>query len=81
MSIFHKANESNQTAEKKDKKDMILSVNELRCPQNHPCPSVRVCPVGALSQNGYDAPIVDMEKCIKCGKCVRFCPMRALVLE
>lgn len=60
---------------------MTLMVNTNRCPQNHPCPSVRVCPVGALSQKGFDAPTVDMDKCIKCGKCVKFCPKRAIVLE
>ena len=61
--------------------DMKLYVKVSRCPQNHPCPSVKVCPVGALSQQGFKAPAVDMDKCIKCGKCVKFCPMRALVLE
>ena len=61
--------------------DMSLVVKTDRCPQNHPCPSVKVCPVGALSQHGFDAPEVDMNKCIKCGKCVKFCPMQALVLE
>ncbi|KNZ40809.1 4Fe-4S binding protein [Acetobacterium bakii] len=58
-----------------------LIVKTNRCPQNHPCPSVKVCPVGALSQKGFEAPTVDMDKCIKCGKCVTFCPMQALVLE
>ena len=62
-------------------KDMALIVKTKRCPQNHPCPSVRICPVGALLQHGFDAPVVDMEKCIKCGKCTKSCPMRALVLE
>ena len=61
--------------------DMKLTVNQSRCPQNHPCPSVKVCPVGALSQSGFAAPKADQEKCIRCGKCVRFCPMRALTLE
>jgi Fe-S-cluster-containing hydrogenase component 2 len=61
--------------------DKTLIVNKSRCPQNHPCPSVKVCPVGALSQKGFNAPIVDMSKCIQCGKCVKFCPMRALSLE
>ncbi len=64
-----------------DKSNQSLVVKKNRCPQNHPCPSVRVCPVGALKQKGFDAPTVDMGKCIKCGKCVKFCPMRALVLE
>jgi Fe-S-cluster-containing hydrogenase component 2 len=81
MSIFGRSKEERSAAEKKDKKDMALLVEQSRCPQNHPCPSVRVCPVGALSQKGYGAPAVDEDKCIKCGKCVRFCPMRALVLE
>jgi len=58
-----------------------LVVNKNRCPQNHPCPSVRVCPVGALSQVGYHAPTADQSKCIRCGKCVRACPMRALTLK
>lgn len=67
--------------ENKSMADMTLVVKVNRCPQNHTCPSVRVCPVDALTQKGYGAPVVDMNKCIKCGKCVRFCPMRALVLE
>lgn len=58
-----------------------LVVNQNRCPQNHPCPSVKVCPVGALSQSGFDAPVADQDKCIRCGKCVKFCPMKALTLE
>lgn len=58
-----------------------LVVKKARCPQNHPCPSVKVCPVGALSQKGFSAPDIDLNKCIKCGKCSTFCPMGALVLE
>ena len=57
-----------------------LRVDPHRCPQNHPCPSVKVCPVGALSQKGFSAPTVDGSVCVKCGKCVKFCPMRALKL-
>jgi ferredoxin len=64
-----------------DTSNMTLVVKKSRCPQNHACPSVRVCPVGALSQKGNAAPSVDMSKCIKCGKCVKYCPMRALALE
>lgn len=62
-------------------KNLNLIVKQSKCPQNHPCPSVKVCPVGALSQSGFDAPTVDMEKCIRCGKCMNFCPKKALVLE
>ena len=62
------------------KADAVIRVNRNRCPENHPCPSVRVCPVEALSQSGYRAPVADMDKCIKCGKCVRYCPMGAISL-
>lgn len=61
-------------------KNRTLIVKKNRCPQNHACPSIKVCPTGALSQKGYSAPEVDMNKCIECGKCVKFCPMRALSL-
>lgn len=60
---------------------MELKVIKSRCPQNHKCPALRVCPVNAISQEGYMAPAVDQESCIKCGKCSKFCPMGALVLE
>lgn len=58
-----------------------LVVKKSRCPQNHPCPSIRVCPVGALTQKGFSAPEADMDVCIRCGKCMYYCPMGALVLE
>lgn len=59
---------------------MAIIVVEQRCPQNHPCPSVKVCPVGALSQEGVAAPTVDAETCTDCGACVRSCPRGALQL-
>lgn len=58
-----------------------LKVIIEKCPQNHKCPAVKICPVNALSQKGFAAPIVDYDKCIKCGKCANFCPKKALVLE
>ena len=64
-----------------DKQNEPLVVKSARFPQNHPCPSVKFCPVGALLQQGFNSPSVDMDKCIKCGKCVNVCPMRALVLN
>lgn len=64
-------------------KEEIMSIAVVKnlCPQNHPCPSVRVCPVGALKQDGFGAPTVDEAKCTKCGKCTRFCPMGALTFK
>lgn len=58
-----------------------LNVIKEKCPQNHKCPSVKICPVNALIQEGFNAPTVDHDKCIKCGKCANFCPKKALVLE
>lgn len=58
-----------------------LKVIAARCPQSHPCPSIRVCSIGALKQEGYSAPAADNDACIKCGKCVNYCPMGALILE
>lgn len=60
---------------------MEISVQKNRCPQNHSCPSIRVCPVGALEQNGFDAPVVNEDKCIKCNKCVQYCPMGAILIK
>ena len=57
---------------------MAIVVDKNRCPQNHPCPSVRVCSFGALVQRGFDAPVVVTDKCISCKKCVRYCPMGAI---
>lgn len=62
---------------KMEKKLTIIIEN---CPQNHKCPAVKVCPVGALTQNEFEAPKIDHEKCIRCGKCSNFCPKKALVL-
>ena len=51
----------------------MIQVREEYCPQNHPCPVVRLCPFGAITQNGYSAPIIDHEKCTECGICTRSC--------
>ena len=59
----------------------LLILKKENCPQNHKCPAIKVCPVGALSQVGFNAPIIDYNKCTKCGKCSNFCPKKALILE
>lgn len=57
---------------------MKIIVNNAKCPQNHRCPSIAVCPVGAISQkDNFSLPIIDLEKCIVCGKCMKFCPKGA----
>lgn len=57
-----------------------LNIITENCPQNHKCPAVGICPVGALSQTGFSAPVIDYGKCVRCGKCSAFCPKKALVL-
>ncbi len=52
----------------------MVEVNASLCPQNHPCPTIRVCPTNAVSQHGFGAPTVDPELCIDCCKCVLSCP-------
>ena len=59
---------------------MAVTVNKNRCPQNHPCPSIHICPVNALTQQGFEAPSVDNSSCLDCGKCVYSCPMGAIQL-
>ena len=61
--------------------DRKLKIIINKCPQNHKCPAVKVCPVGALSQKDFEAPKIDYDKCIRCGKCSNFCPKKALILE
>ena len=56
---------------------MALTVDNLRCPQNHRCPLLTVCPVGAITQSGFGLPVIDPEKCIECGKCVGHCGKQA----
>jgi len=60
---------------------MTITVDKNKCPQNHPCPAIKVCPVGALSQEGNNAPEVDEEKCLDCGVCSNFCPKGALTIK
>ena len=55
----------------------MIKVSKDRCPQNHCCPSIRVCPVNAITQEGFGLPVVDNDKCIMCKKCMQFCPMGA----
>ena len=58
---------------------MKLKILANRCPQNHRCPSIAVCPTGAITQKSpFSLHVVDEEKCIVCGKCIRFCPMGAI---
>jgi len=52
----------------------MITVDERFCPKNHPCPTVRVCPVGAIVQDdSSSAPRIDRELCTDCGLCTHTC--------
>lgn len=57
---------------------MALTIDAARCPQNHRCPLLTVCPVQAITQQGHGLPVIDAQKCIECGKCMKFCGMGAI---
>ncbi|MEI7749440.1 MAG: 4Fe-4S binding protein [Candidatus Moraniibacteriota bacterium] len=58
-----------------------VKVDASRCPQDHACPLIRICPAGAIGQNGFSAPTIDHEKCLACGRCVISCPYKCLSFE
>ncbi len=54
------------------RRDIVVNANY--CPQNHLCPSMRTCPVGAITQNSpFEAPEINYDKCTGCGICTRSC--------
>ncbi len=52
----------------------MIKIIEKRCPKNHLCPIVKMCPKDAIRQEGYEAPTIDQSKCIKCNICIKNCP-------
>jgi len=55
---------------------MIIDKN--KCPQNHRCPAIKVCPTEAIKQKNHALPTIDADLCILCKKCVEYCPMEAI---
>ena len=52
----------------------MIAVDERYCPKNHACPTIRVCPTGAIIQSDiHSAPHVDRELCTECGLCAQSC--------
>lgn len=56
----------------------MIQVDKNICPHNHVCPLIKVCPVGAITQDSEGYPVIDYKLCIECGKCVRKCPKHAM---
>lgn len=61
----------------KSKDIPILFENEFECCGCTACKSI--CPVEAINmkedRKGFLYPIIDSEKCIKCKKCIKVCPI------
>jgi Fe-S-cluster-containing hydrogenase component 2 len=57
---------------------MAFTVNPLTCPQNHKCPIINICPIGAITQTGIGLPVIDETLCTECGKCAKYCPMKSV---
>lgn len=57
--------------------DNRISLNELDCVGCTGC--MNICPKVAISmqynQNGFKYPVIDEDKCVKCGICVKHCQM------
>lgn len=54
---------------------MKIDVQKDLCQMQEKCITVKVCPVGAIIQNGKNTvPSINHERCILCGKCVMYCP-------
>jgi ferredoxin len=60
---------------------MAITVNASRCPQNHRCPLLSVCPAEAITQERYGLPVIDKTKCAECGICTTGCPMGAVKMN
>ncbi|WP_372773732.1 4Fe-4S binding protein [Mangrovibacterium sp.] len=55
-----------------------ITIIKQRCPQNHFCPVMRICPAGAISQRTpFEAPSIDQTRCTNCGKCAKYCAFGA----
>lgn len=57
---------------------MALEISGILCPQNHRCPLLTVCKYGAITQEGNSLPQIDAQKCVECGKCIKYCGKAAV---
>ncbi len=58
---------------------MQMQVDPSKCPQDHRCPAIKVCPVQAITQDGHALPVISEDDCIDCGECIDYCPLGAFV--
>ena len=58
----------------------VATIDANRCDRSPFCPVKRICPVNAVNANMYGVPEVNSGECIGCGKCIPYCPMRAVAM-
>jgi len=51
----------------------MIKLDASKCPKNHPCILLRLCPKKAITQDNKGLPKIDYHKCIECGTCVNNC--------
>ncbi|WP_051965492.1 4Fe-4S binding protein [Thermanaerosceptrum fracticalcis] len=74
--------------ETKRKVKPVAKILNERCDGNPWCPSMRVCPIGAIKVKESRGLImkkvvleVDKTKCTGCGKCLNYCAHRAITIN
>ena len=56
-----------------------IGIEAEKCPQNHACPVINICPAGAVYQEtAFSAPSIHDDKCSGCGLCTSFCGYGAI---
>lgn len=62
----------------------IAKINANKCTKENQCTAELSCPIGAISRTKkgeqYEASVIDAKRCLGCGKCMRFCPSKAITV-
>ena len=61
-------------------------IDPMKCDKSPMCPARRSCPEKAISQEKLGifrrgVAVVDPEKCVSCGACLKMCPHGAIALK
>ena len=51
----------------------MIIIDKKKCPADHNCPLVILCPVKAITQTGFAAPEINTRICTECKRCVNHC--------
>ncbi|KUO76713.1 MAG: 4Fe-4S ferredoxin [Desulfosporosinus sp. BRH_c37] len=61
-------------------------IDPNKCDRSAMCPARRSCPEKSITQEklGFfkrGVPVVDSEKCVSCGECIKMCPHGAITMQ